>query len=189
MPCLVIAEFLSRTGASANYRTANKNRQWYAHYGQTRAARNERRMNKSVLFQPLAWEASFVRTCYKDTAAKILDIGGGSGSSLDMFGSAIARSGSRVSTSRLIVCTPGVTSFWLRIRKLRNPSYGVLARRDVRQVFHLESDTDLVTVEHGALLPPLGRALSTDLPCAYFLIGAVVPFCVGQVSYLLRERA
>jgi hypothetical protein len=52
-----------------------------------------------------------------------------------------------------------------RIRKLRSPQDGVRACGDVRQqLTRLDPDTDLVTVERGALVPPPGRVFSTWSP-------------------------
>jgi ubiquinone/menaquinone biosynthesis C-methylase UbiE len=225
---------------------------WYArYYGQTNSSRNDLRTNKGVLFQSLAWEASFVRASYHlhhDVAtAKILDVGCGGGNSLDIFrrlgyrpenytgidiqterlaaassvypqvrfliGDAtdmefasgefdivfestmfatLAEPDKRAQISRemLRVCKPGgflILMDW-RYRKPFNSMYGVLANRDVRKLFRLGIDSDLITVQRGALVPPLGRALSRWLSPLYFLLTAVAPFCVGQVAYVVRKR-
>lgn len=48
--------------------------------------------------------------------------------------------------------------------------------------------TELITMEKGALIPPLGRFLSKNIPSIYFLVGKLFPLLVGQVAYLLRKQ-
>ena len=57
-----------------------------------------------------------------------------------------------------------------RIQKLVGDKVSVVCRKD------------------GALLPPLGRALSRYLPSLYFPVCRLFPFLVGQVTVVLQRR-
>ncbi len=64
--------------------------------------------------------------------------------------------------------------------------YLALSPARIRKLFG-----DKVTVvcrKHGALLPPLGRALSRYLPSLYFPVCRLFPFLVGQVTVVLQRR-
>jgi len=49
------------------------------------------------------------------------------------------------------------------------------------------STTSVACRRYGALLPPLGRALSRYVPSLYFPVCRVFPFLVGQVTVVLRK--
>ncbi len=59
--------------------------------------------------------------------------------------------------------------------------------RDLRRLFDVGKRTDLIAIERGALVPPIGRFLSASLSSLYFPVAAMLPFLVGQVVYVLRK--
>jgi ubiquinone/menaquinone biosynthesis C-methylase UbiE len=75
----------------------------------------------------------------------------------------------------------------VKMRKPWDQNYNALTRRKLRGHFGVGKETELITVVSGALLPPVGRYLSSSMPWLYFLIAAVFPFLVGQVVYVLRK--
>ncbi len=67
---------------------------------------------------------------------------------------------------------------------------GLLAvdRNRVRRLFAInQGHCRLEKVVNSALIPPLGRFLSSKLPSLYFLVQKIVPFSVGHVIYVLRK--
>ncbi len=87
------------------------------------------------------------------------------------------------------VCKPGgylLLVDW-RTPKPRNPDYKALSRGQLKSLSDVGVTTRLVTVAKGALAPPVGRFLSSRLSCVYFAAGAMFPFLVSQVSYVLQK--
>lgn len=76
-----------------------------------------------------------------------------------------------------------------RYGKPRNPAYRALSKRRIAKLFGVGTDTELVGAERGALIPPVGRALSRWAYGLYFLFQAAIPFAVGQTSTVLRKKA
>lgn len=96
----------------------------------------------------------------------------------------------RISSEMLRVCRPGgylLLIDW-RIPKWRDANYRALTKREVRNLFEVGVKTDLIGTYRGALVPPIGRFLSTWLPSLYFVVRAAAPFLVGQVAYLLKRN-
>ena len=54
--------------------------------------------------------------------------------------------------------------------------------------FDVGGATTVAARENGALVPPLGRPLSRFAPSLYFLVHALLPPLVGQVTTLLRKN-
>jgi ubiquinone/menaquinone biosynthesis C-methylase UbiE len=75
-----------------------------------------------------------------------------------------------------------------RTHKPGDPNYKALTRREVKKLFRVGADTEIIGVYPGALVPPVGRFLSAHLPSVYFLVAAIFPFLVGQVAYLLKKK-
>ena len=88
------------------------------------------------------------------------------------------------------VCRSGgylLLSDW-RTPKYGDENYKALTRRDICRLFGVGRETELIATENGALVPPVGRFLSTHMSWLYFPIAAILPFLVGQVVYVLRKR-
>ena len=97
---------------------------------------------------------------------------------------------SKIAGEMLRVCRPGgyilLVDWWTQ--KLGDASYKALTRSRLAALFKLGDETKLLGVYHGALVPPVGRFLSTYFPAAYFPIARLFPFLVGQIAYLLQKR-
>jgi SAM-dependent methyltransferase len=89
------------------------------------------------------------------------------------------------------VCRPGgylLLVDW-RTPKFGDPSYKALTRRRLANLFAVGRETSLLCASRGSLVPPLGRCLSKWLPCAYFVVAAICPFLVAQVTYVLKKNS
>lgn len=69
------------------------------------------------------------------------------------------------------------------------PGYTGLSMRRIKSLFGVGTKTTVVCREHGPLLPPLGRFLSTYAGPLYFLIHAALPFVVGQMTTILQKTS
>lgn len=65
--------------------------------------------------------------------------------------------------------------------------YSAVSPARIARLFGVGEKTRVVCVRKGALLPPLGRALSRYLPSLYFPLCRVLPFLVGQVTVVLQK--
>jgi ubiquinone/menaquinone biosynthesis C-methylase UbiE len=59
--------------------------------------------------------------------------------------------------------------------------------KTIAELFSVGSKTQVVVVERGALVPPIGRRVSRMMPSLYFLFSTLLPPAVGQVTTLLRK--
>ncbi len=100
----------------------------------------------------------------------------------DEIRSSIAREMARVGRSGGYL----ILSDW-RTPKHGDKAYRALTMRDLRRLFDVGKRTDLIAIERGALVPPIGRFLSASLSSLYFPVAAMLPFLVGQVVYVLRK--
>ncbi len=66
--------------------------------------------------------------------------------------------------------------------------YVAVSQERIARLFGVGTKTSVVCRTQGALVPPLGRALSRYLPAMYFLACRVFPFLVGQVTTVLIKR-
>ena len=74
-----------------------------------------------------------------------------------------------------------------RYGKFWNSNYLACNYKRVKELFNVGSDTEIISVYKGALIPPIGRFLSTYLGSTYFVISKLCPFLVGQVTYVLKR--
>ena len=96
----------------------------------------------------------------------------------------------RIAKEMLRVVRPGghiVICDW-RYGKPGNPDFRAVNRTRIASLFGVGSATDLVRVERGALIPPIGRFLSRSMPALYFAAQTVAPFLAGQTTTVLRSR-
>jgi len=75
-----------------------------------------------------------------------------------------------------------------RYGKPGNSNYLAVSKKRIRKMFSVGSLSDVVYQTNGALVPPVGRALSKYLPSAYFPLRAIFPFLVGSRTTLLKKR-
>jgi ubiquinone/menaquinone biosynthesis C-methylase UbiE len=75
-----------------------------------------------------------------------------------------------------------------RYGKPGNSNYLAVSTKRINKMFSVGSLSDVVCQESGALVPPVGRAVSKYLPSAYFLLRAIFPFLVGSKTTLLQKR-
>lgn len=97
---------------------------------------------------------------------------------------------SKIAGEMLRVCKAGgyllLVDWWTP--KHGDPSYKALTKSRLAALFKLGDEARLIGVYHGALVPPVGRFLSTYFPALYFPLARLFPFLVGQVAYLLQKR-
>ena len=75
-----------------------------------------------------------------------------------------------------------------RYGKFWNPNYLACNNKRVKELFNVGSDMEIISVFNGALIPPIGRFLSTYLNSLYFVVSKLCPFLVGQVTYVLKKK-
>jgi len=74
-----------------------------------------------------------------------------------------------------------------RYSKPRNTTYLGLSTKRIQKLFLVKSSSKIICQELGALVPPIGRAISKYMPSSYFLLRAVFPFFAGQTATLLQK--
>lgn len=95
----------------------------------------------------------------------------------------------KIAREMIRVCKPGgflILVDW-KVPKFNDTSYKALTRARLHKLFNLGNQVVLRGVYHGALIPPVGRFLSSYCQPLYFLVSTVFPFLVGQVAYLLQK--
>lgn len=97
----------------------------------------------------------------------------------------------QIARQMIRVCKPGAYLMLVdwRTHKPNDVNYLALTRSRLNGLFEIGRKTELVGIYNGALIPPVGRTLSTYFPSLYFLVSSFFPFLVGQVVYLLRKKA
>lgn len=68
-----------------------------------------------------------------------------------------------------------------------NKGYKGLSRGRIAGLFNVGSKTSIFRIYRGALIPPIGRFVSKNIPSIYFVLQAVFPFLVGQMATVLRK--
>jgi ubiquinone/menaquinone biosynthesis C-methylase UbiE len=71
---------------------------------------------------------------------------------------------------------------------LGHQEYQALSPRRIARLFGVGTRTSVVCRARGALIPPLGRALSRYFSSLYFPVCRLVPVLVGQITVILRKR-
>jgi len=95
-----------------------------------------------------------------------------------------------VAVEMLRVTRPGahvMLADW-RYAEPRSKDHRAVSAKRIESLFDVGTATDVVARERGALVPPLGRALSRIAPPLYFVVQALLPFAVGQITTVLRKR-
>ena len=75
-----------------------------------------------------------------------------------------------------------------RYSKPGSDVYKAMSKKRVAELFDVGGATSLIAREKGALVPPVGRALSKYAPSLYFLAQALMPPAVGQITTVLRKN-
>ena len=57
----------------------------------------------------------------------------------------------------------------------------------ISRLFNVGPNTIVRKVFRGALVPPVGRFFSKNVPSMYFAISALFPFLVGQKATVLQK--
>lgn len=70
----------------------------------------------------------------------------------------------------------------------RRAGYRGLPRSRMSRLFGIGELASIVHAKRGALVPPVGRALSRYCPALYFPLCALLPFLVGQMTTVLRKK-
>ena len=98
---------------------------------------------------------------------------------------------SRIAREMIRVTKPGghIMLIDWRYSKPGNDVYKAVTPARIASLFDVGGATTVVARERGALIPPVGRRLSRYLPSLYFLVQALVPPLVGQVTSVLRKDA
>jgi SAM-dependent methyltransferase len=222
-------------------------KEYYEKHGRDR---NDLLRNPEVVFQTFAYDRANVRALSRlpliPRAARILDVGCGSGSSLFQFVrlgfrpqnmAGVDTSADRIDEARqrlpsadfrcesadrmshetdkfelvfestlfmmltsddaaapiaaemIRVTRPGgylMLADW-RYAEPGSKSHKAVSRKRIGRLFDVGRATEVVSRDRGALIPPLGRFLSRRVPALYFVVQAVLPPAVGQITTVLRK--
>jgi ubiquinone/menaquinone biosynthesis C-methylase UbiE len=81
-----------------------------------------------------------------------------------------------------------VLSDW-RFGKIGSREFNPMNMKRISHLFKVGAETIVRTVFRGALVPPVGRFFSKNVPSMYFAVRSLFPFLVGQkVTVLQRVR-
>lgn len=69
-----------------------------------------------------------------------------------------------------------------------HPEYRAVSKRRIDRLFHAGLKTERWCQTSGALIPPLGRFLSTYFSSLYFVVAKWAPPLVGQVTTVLKKK-
>ena len=96
---------------------------------------------------------------------------------------------SRIASEMVRVTRPGgylMLIDW-RYSKPGSDVYRAMNKKRIAELFGVGRETEVVTREKGALVPPLGRRLSRFAPSLYFVVQRLLPPAVGQVTAVLKK--
>ena len=65
--------------------------------------------------------------------------------------------------------------------------FRAVTNRRVKRLFRVGEKTVIEKTYRGALVPPVGRFISKNLPSMYFLVQRLMPFLVGMRLVILRK--
>jgi len=68
-----------------------------------------------------------------------------------------------------------------------NKEYKGLSKKRIINLFAVGKKTLLFKTYRGALVPPVGRFISKNIPYIYFLVQLLFPFLVGQITTILKK--
>jgi len=66
--------------------------------------------------------------------------------------------------------------------------YKGLSKKRIAKLFDVGTKTSVFKIHKGALVPPIGRFISKNIPSVYFVLQSLFPFLVGQVAAVLRKN-
>lgn len=69
----------------------------------------------------------------------------------------------------------------------RHPEYKALSKSRIASLFNVGTRTTLVSNHSGALIPPIGRKISSCCPSLYFIVQKFFPFLTGQLTTVLQK--
>ena len=95
----------------------------------------------------------------------------------------------RIAREMLRVTKPGgyvMMADW-RYAEPNSKDHRAMSSKRIASLFDVGRSTNIVARERGALVPPLGRFLSRRAPSLYFVVQALVPFAVGQISTVMKK--
>ncbi|MCX5887947.1 MAG: methyltransferase domain-containing protein [Deltaproteobacteria bacterium] len=75
-----------------------------------------------------------------------------------------------------------------RYNRPGNSEYKALSKKRMTKLFDIGTRCQLLKTFKGSLIPPVGRFLSQRIPSVYFLLQALLPALVGQVTYVLQKQ-
>jgi ubiquinone/menaquinone biosynthesis C-methylase UbiE len=97
----------------------------------------------------------------------------------------------RIASEMIRVAKPNhyiVLTDW-RYSRPGNSNYLGLSQKRIGRLFDVGTATERLHLTNGALIPPIGRAISHYGSAFYFLMQAAFPFAVGQTTTVLRKTA
>lgn len=69
-----------------------------------------------------------------------------------------------------------------------NKTYKGLSKKRIAKLFDVGHKTSIFKTFKGALLPPVGRFISKNVPSIYFVLQTLFPFLAAQISTILRKN-
>ena len=72
--------------------------------------------------------------------------------------------------------------------KFWSKSYLACNKKRVKHMFNIGKDMEIISINKGSLIPPIGRFLSAYFGSLYFLVSKFFPFLIGQVTYVLKKK-